>query len=91
MFRRLTPASRSGPASFGSRVPFVVTQTSRMPSTAAASAHRSTMLDLTSGSPPVMRSLLMPREAAARMAEMVSSWVSISSCRFLQMPSSGMQ
>ena len=49
------------------------------------------MLRLTSGSPPVMRSLVTPREAAAVTASIISSSVSISSCPFLHTPSSGMQ
>ncbi len=88
---RRTPASRSGRASAGSSVPLVVMHTSSIPSTAAARRQIETMFFLTSGSPPVMRSLRMPSEAAARTARIISSSVSISSCAFLHTPSSGMQ
>ena len=45
----------------------------------AAARQSSTILLFTSGSPPVMRSLRIPRAAAARMAIIISSWVSMSS------------
>ena len=69
----------------------MVMQTSSMPSTEAAFSQMESMFFFTRGSPPVMRTLDIPREAAAFTAMMVSSSVRISSCAFLQMPSSGTQ
>ena len=91
MFSRRTPASFRGFARGGSRVPLVVRQTSSIPSTAAARRQMDRIFFLTKGSPPVIRSLLIPREAAASTALIISSSVSMSSWRFLHTPSAGMQ
>ena len=91
MFSLRTPASLRGRASFGSSTPLVVMQTSRIPGTAAVRSQMETMFFFTSGSPPVMRSLLIPSSAAVSTARTISSSVSISLCSFLHTPSSGMQ
>ena len=91
MFSRLTPASRRGTASSGSRMALVVRQTSRIPGMAAALRQMERMFFFTRGSPPVMRSLVIPREAAASAARIISSSVSISAWSFFRTPSSGMQ
>ena len=74
-----------------SRWALVVRHSSSTPGTAAIPRHRERMFFLMRGSPPVTRTFRIPSSAAASTARRVSSWVSISSCRFLQIPSSGMQ
>ena len=91
MLTLFTPACRSSFPIRGSRRPLVVTHTSPMPSTWAHWRQMERMFLFTRGSPPVMRSLVIPREAAASTAASISSWVSISSWSWRDTPSSGMQ
>ena len=91
MFTRRIPASRSACAIAGSRVALVVRSVSAMPSTAATRRQMERMLGFTSGSPPVIRTFVIPSPAAARTAVTISSSVSSRSWASLQTPSSGMQ
>ena len=91
MLSRFTPASRKSDANAGSSMPFVVRHTSPIPCTAAMRRQMERMFFLTSGSPPVTRTFRIPSEAAASTARIISSSVSISSCRSLQTPSAGIQ
>ena len=94
MFTRASPASRSGPASFGRASAFVVMDTSSGPSgpsMAAIRATTSTTSLRSSGSPPVRRTSVMPRLAATAATRASSSVVRMLSFASHSTPSAGMQ
>ena len=73
MFTRLRPAAFSSSAKRGSSTPFVVREMSVSSRIARNWATNPGRPFLTSGSPPVMRTLVMPSCAAARTKNSMSS------------------
>ena len=88
---RRRPAARSSPAKRGSRMPLLVRAMSAMPLVRASMPTKSAQPLRTSGSPPVMRTLLMPQVAATRAKAASSSYERISPCARGATPSGGMQ
>ena len=72
-------------------MPFVVSASSRSPGICLILAQRSTIPRLTSGSPPVIRTLVTPSSTAASVISTSSSKVRISPWGFFGTPSLGMQ
>ena len=66
MLTRCRPLAARSPAYLGSSRPFVVSEMSWMPLVRLIMPTKSAQPILTSGSPPVMRTLEMPASAAAR-------------------------
>jgi len=91
MLRRFSPASRSGFASRGSRIPFVVIARSSTPGTAAIRSVISTISGRSVGSPPVSRNLWNPTATAARTTVSISAAVSSSGDGTKLSPRNGMQ
>ena len=73
MLTRLRPAAASSSANFGSRTPLVVSEMSWMPLVRLSMPTKSAQPSRTSGSPPVMRTLVMPTSAATRAKAASSS------------------
>ena len=78
MLSRRRPASRSGRASFESRIPFVVIARSFTPGVDATSRTRSGRFRRAVGSPPVRRKSVIPSDTATRTIRPISSKVRIS-------------
>ena len=91
MFRRSTPAARSGAASAGRRTPFVVRQSSSMPGISRSMRHSSTIPRRTSGSPPVRRIFRIPSFTAARAISPYSSTERTAPWGPFSTPSAGIQ
>ena len=91
MFSRSSPASRRGAASFGSRLPLVVRQSSSTPGMARSIRHRSTTPRRTRGSPPVRRIFFTPHATAAPAISASSSRVRMSPWARFSTPVSGIQ